>query len=76
MKLTNRAAIITGASQGLGVAIAKQFISEGAHVMLCARNEADLQKAQHELAALAPAGVMVLAMPADIADLQQMHALT
>ena len=42
MKLSGRNAIITGASQGLGKAIAEQFLREGANVVLCARNAAEL----------------------------------
>jgi NAD(P)-dependent dehydrogenase (short-subunit alcohol dehydrogenase family) len=34
MKLSNRVAIITGASQGIGAAIARRFAEEGARVML------------------------------------------
>jgi 3-oxoacyl-[acyl-carrier protein] reductase len=49
MKLANRFAIITGAGQGLGAAIAERFVSEGASVMLCARNEASLQEVRARL---------------------------
>jgi NAD(P)-dependent dehydrogenase (short-subunit alcohol dehydrogenase family) len=42
MKLAGRAAIITGASQGLGAAIAERFVAEGAKVALCARTAPDL----------------------------------
>lgn len=49
MKLAGRSAIITGASQGLGFEIAKQFVREGANVMLCARHADQLQSAQQEL---------------------------
>ena len=38
MKLAGRTAIITGASLGLGAAIAETFAAEGAALMLCARN--------------------------------------
>ena len=43
MKLAGRSAIITGASLGLGAAIAEAFAAEGAALMLCARNAADLE---------------------------------
>ena len=36
--LKNQAAIVTGASQGLGQAIAGEFAKEGADVSICARN--------------------------------------
>ena len=37
MRLAGRFAIVTGASQGLGQEIARQFVEEGASVLLCAR---------------------------------------
>ncbi len=38
MTLSGVRALITGASQGLGVAVAETFVREGARVFLCARN--------------------------------------
>lgn len=49
MLLSNKKAIITGASMGLGLTIAKAFVSQGASVLICARDAAELQKAQEEL---------------------------
>jgi NAD(P)-dependent dehydrogenase (short-subunit alcohol dehydrogenase family) len=48
-------AVITGASQGLGVAVAEQFVREGARVFLCARNEAAVRDVAARLETLAPA---------------------
>ena len=42
--LRNKCAVITGASRGLGEAIAREFVAQGACVFLCARNAADLEK--------------------------------
>ena len=42
MKLKQHNALITGGSQGLGKTIAEHFLSEGANVVLCARNEKEL----------------------------------
>jgi 3-oxoacyl-[acyl-carrier protein] reductase len=40
VKLAGRSAVITGANQGLGRAIAEAYVREGAHVLLAARGEA------------------------------------
>jgi short-subunit dehydrogenase len=41
--------VVTGASKGIGKAIAAAFAKEGAHLLLCSRNEAQLYQAQAEL---------------------------
>ncbi|MFD2925732.1 SDR family oxidoreductase [Halobacillus naozhouensis] len=43
-KLTNKTAIITGASSGIGKSIAKHLAEEGAHVVLAARRSERLQQ--------------------------------
>jgi 3-oxoacyl-[acyl-carrier protein] reductase len=65
MNLTGRTAIITGASQGLGKAIAERFVAAGADVFLVARGEAELCKTADELAR---SGRRVEIMTADVAD--------
>ncbi|MBU6409242.1 MAG: SDR family NAD(P)-dependent oxidoreductase, partial [Verrucomicrobia bacterium] len=54
MKLHNINALITGSSQGLGRAIAAEFLREGANVALCARGETELMETARELAATFP----------------------
>jgi NAD(P)-dependent dehydrogenase (short-subunit alcohol dehydrogenase family) len=49
MELHGRTALITGASQGLGRAIAAGFVRAGASVLLTARNEALLRQVETEL---------------------------
>ncbi|MDR3049949.1 MAG: SDR family oxidoreductase [Elusimicrobiota bacterium] len=50
--LKSKNAIITGASGGLGFAIAKSYVKAGINVLLCARNEKQLQAAKDELDAI------------------------
>jgi NAD(P)-dependent dehydrogenase (short-subunit alcohol dehydrogenase family) len=50
MKLEGQNALITGASQGLGKEIAKQFLAEGAKVTICARDAKLLEETRAELA--------------------------
>jgi NAD(P)-dependent dehydrogenase (short-subunit alcohol dehydrogenase family) len=50
--LTDRRVLITGGSQGVGKAIARGFLAEGARVVIISRNQERLQKSLAELAAL------------------------
>ncbi len=59
--------IITGASKGIGKAIAEGFAAEGANLFLCARNEVALYNTVAELQLKYP-GSIIKAMPADLAD--------
>jgi 3-oxoacyl-[acyl-carrier protein] reductase len=52
MNLASRSAIITGANQGLGRAIATSCVHSGASVLLVARGEELLRQVERELAAL------------------------
>jgi NAD(P)-dependent dehydrogenase (short-subunit alcohol dehydrogenase family) len=50
MDLAGRSALITGANQGLGRAIATAFVQAGASVLLVARGEDLLRQTAEELA--------------------------
>lgn len=49
MLLKNKIALITGGSRGIGKAIARAFLREGASVMLAARNSDELRAAARDL---------------------------
>jgi len=74
MSLAGRTAIITGASQGLGAAIAEHFLAEGANIALCSRNAADLSE-QHKRLAAAHGADRVWSRPADISSTNDVDAL-
>jgi NAD(P)-dependent dehydrogenase (short-subunit alcohol dehydrogenase family) len=48
-RLKNRIALITGASRGIGLAIARAFAREGCNLILTARDQESLQKVSREL---------------------------
>lgn len=50
MQLQDKVAIVTGASRGIGAAIAQKFCEEGANVMLCSRSEASVAAVAEPLA--------------------------
>jgi NAD(P)-dependent dehydrogenase (short-subunit alcohol dehydrogenase family) len=73
--LEGRSALITGASQGLGVAIAKAFVAAGADVMLCARNARKLEESAREVQQSAGANQRVRFHVADVSDQTQVAEL-
>ena len=66
MKLSNILAIVTGASQGLGKAIANEFVKEGAHVALCARDANLINGAADDLRRVAGPDQKIFASACDV----------
>ena len=50
-RLDGRIALVTGASRGIGAAVAKRFAAEGAHVVLVARTVGGLEEVDDEIKA-------------------------
>ena len=73
--LAGRAALVTGANQGLGLAIARAFVEAGAGVVMCARDAALLEQARAEVAALAAGGERVVAEAADVSKRDDVERL-
>ncbi len=73
MTLDGRAAIVTGASRGLGMAVARQLVAEGADVLLVARDPEALRQTRTCLQEQAPAGKRVLQQAADVSDPSQVE---
>jgi 3-oxoacyl-[acyl-carrier protein] reductase len=68
VKLKDRGVIVTGASQGLGKAIAQACVEQGAHVMICARDNEMLAQARLDLESRAQSGQVVGACCADVTN--------
>jgi len=68
--LKGKVALVTGASKGLGKAVAKELTREGAHVSICARGQQDLDKAAAELR---QHGARVFATQADVTKIDDVH---
>lgn len=66
--LTGRNAIITGASQGLGRAIAEAYVAAGASVCVCARDGHLIDEVRDALRARAVPGQKVVSVQADVSQ--------
>jgi NAD(P)-dependent dehydrogenase (short-subunit alcohol dehydrogenase family) len=64
-QFTDRVAVVTGASTGIGRAVARAFADEGMRVVLASQNAERLDDAVTELAAN---GAPVLGVPTDVSD--------
>jgi 3-oxoacyl-[acyl-carrier protein] reductase len=68
--LTDKIAIVTGSSRGLGLASAKALAADGCHVCICARGEARLREAAKEVEASGAGHARVLSVVADVSRLE------
>ncbi len=70
-KAPTQVVVVTGASGGVGRAVAHAFAKRGAHIGLLARGERGLEGARQEVESF---GGKALALPTDVADHQQIEA--
>jgi NAD(P)-dependent dehydrogenase (short-subunit alcohol dehydrogenase family) len=68
-KLEGKIAVITGANSGIGLAAAKRFVAEGAHVYITGRRQKELDKAVAEI------GSDVTAVQGDVSRLEDLDRL-
>src|SRR5258708_23829291 len=68
-KLEGKIALVTGGNSGIGLATAKQFVNEGAHVFITARRNAQLAAAVKEI------GRNVTGVQGDVSNLGDLHRL-
>jgi 3-oxoacyl-[acyl-carrier protein] reductase len=70
--LEGKVALVTGASKGIGKAIADALAAEGCRVVLCARGEEELEAAAEEIRA---AGGDAYAIAADMSEANEINKL-
>lgn len=68
-KLDGKIAVITGGNSGIGLASAKRFVAEGAHVFIAGRRQAELD------AAVASIGGNVTGIRSDVSNLEDLDRL-
>jgi len=68
-RFSNKVVVVIGGNSGIGLASAKAFAAEGAHVVISGRNAATLRDAAGEI------GHAAVAVQSDIADLKQIGSL-
>jgi NADP-dependent 3-hydroxy acid dehydrogenase YdfG len=69
--LANKVVLVTGGGSGIGLAVARAFVAEGAQVAIAGRDEAKLSRAA---ASIAEKGI-VTCHRADVSDPQHVHRL-
>ena len=68
-KLEGKIALVTGGTSGIGLATAKRFVNEGAHVFITGRREADLAAAVRQI------GRSVTGVQGDVSNLADLDRL-
>jgi len=70
-RLINKIALVTGGGSGIGLAVARVFLNEGAHVAISGRNETKLRQAAESF----HDADRLFIQPADVANAEQVQKL-
>ena len=68
-KLEGKVAVITGGNSGIGLATARRYVAEGAHVFITGRRQAELDEAVRQI------GRHVTGVPGDVSKLADLDRL-
>ena len=68
-KLEGKVAVVTGGNSGIGLATARRFVAEGAHVYITGRRQAELDKAVRQI------GRNVTGVQGDVSNLADLDRL-
>ena len=68
-KLEGKVAVITGGNSGIGLATARRFVAEGAHVFITGRRQVELDEAVRQI------GKHVTGVPGDVSNLADLDRL-
>lgn len=68
-KLSEKVALVTGGTSGIGLATAKRFVAEGAYVFIIGRRQTELDAAVNEI------GKNIIGMQSDVSNLADLDRL-
>jgi len=71
LKLNGKKALVTGGSRGIGRAVARAFLEEGAQIVIISRHRPELEETARELSKFGPC----LALPGDISREEEVSIL-